>query len=123
MSVQGLCQICENATAEHTCSQCGTAVCSDHYEEGLGLCVTCAQGGTQVDATGDTGPPDVDDEDSDPTDDDPQLMDEPGPSDDDPDADDPSVDHDPDADNSDADSDDAAAGNDTDGDTDAEPPE
>lgn len=42
MSVTTLCQICESATASHTCDACGAAVCTEHYDRGTGLCVSCA---------------------------------------------------------------------------------
>ncbi|WP_187347728.1 hypothetical protein [Haloplanus rubicundus] len=42
MSVTTLCQICESATAKHTCDACGAAVCAEHYDRGLGMCVSCA---------------------------------------------------------------------------------
>ncbi|MEF8789271.1 MAG: zinc finger HIT domain-containing protein [Haloarculaceae archaeon] len=41
MSVQGLCQICEAAPAEHRCRRCGALVCSTHYDEETGLCTGC----------------------------------------------------------------------------------
>lgn len=42
MSLSGLCQLCESREAEHTCRQCGTAVCDEHYESANGLCARCA---------------------------------------------------------------------------------
>ncbi|ERH12869.1 MAG: hypothetical protein J07HB67_01895 [halophilic archaeon J07HB67] len=42
MSVTGLCQICEAATAREACTTCGAAVCRDHYDETTGVCGTCA---------------------------------------------------------------------------------
>lgn len=42
MSVQGLCQVCESATANHRCDRCGSLVCSTHYDADTGLCVDCA---------------------------------------------------------------------------------
>jgi hypothetical protein len=41
MSVTGLCAVCENAPARHTCSRCGAAVCTDHYDRRDGLCTVC----------------------------------------------------------------------------------
>jgi hypothetical protein len=42
MSVTTLCQVCESTTAGHTCDACGSAVCTDHYDRGLAMCVACA---------------------------------------------------------------------------------
>jgi hypothetical protein len=42
MSVTGLCQICETNQAEHSCPNCGTLACEDHWDEALGLCAQCA---------------------------------------------------------------------------------
>ncbi|SEH14797.1 hypothetical protein SAMN04487967_1773 [Natronorubrum sediminis] len=42
MSVSGLCQICESKPAQHQCANCGTLVCTDHYERDAQLCVQCA---------------------------------------------------------------------------------
>lgn len=42
MSVQGRCQICEAATAEHHCRRCGASICATHYDEATGLCTECA---------------------------------------------------------------------------------
>lgn len=42
MSLSGLCQICESATAEHACSQCGTQVCEKHFDQTHGVCAQCA---------------------------------------------------------------------------------
>ncbi|ELZ49580.1 hypothetical protein C464_03861 [Halorubrum coriense DSM 10284] len=44
MSLTGLCQICEAATAEHVCDRCGRAVCDDHWDEAAGACSGCAAG-------------------------------------------------------------------------------
>lgn len=63
MSVTGLCQICEQKEAEHSCPNCGTLACEDHWNEALGLCVECA---ATVERGGDEGtvrPDDLDDED------------------------------------------------------------
>lgn len=45
MSTTGVCQICENAPAEHRCEQCGTLVCAAHFNRTQGLCVRCAGAG------------------------------------------------------------------------------
>ncbi|WP_251342393.1 hypothetical protein [Haloplanus halophilus] len=42
MSVTTICQVCEAATASHTCDGCGASVCADHYDRATGLCSTCA---------------------------------------------------------------------------------
>lgn len=42
MSVGGLCQICQSASAETGCDRCGTLVCEDHLDEDLSVCVECA---------------------------------------------------------------------------------
>jgi hypothetical protein len=42
MSVTNLCQVCESATASHTCDTCGAAVCAEHYDRETGLCTVCA---------------------------------------------------------------------------------
>jgi len=42
MSVSGLCQVCENATADHQCGRCGTLVCERHFDAETRLCVDCA---------------------------------------------------------------------------------
>lgn len=42
MSVTTVCQICEAATASHTCNACGAAVCAEHYDRGMGMCASCA---------------------------------------------------------------------------------
>ncbi|WP_338739941.1 hypothetical protein [Haloplanus salilacus] len=47
MSVTTICQVCESATARHSCGSCGATVCTEHYERGTGLCVDCA-GGTRM---------------------------------------------------------------------------
>ncbi|WP_152417863.1 zinc finger HIT domain-containing protein [Haloferax mucosum] len=44
MSIQGLCQVCEAASAEYRCRQCGSLVCDTHYRDDAGLCTTCATG-------------------------------------------------------------------------------
>ncbi|RAW44300.1 hypothetical protein DQW50_15005 [Halorubrum sp. 48-1-W] len=43
MSVAGLCQLCENALARHTCRYCGRQVCRDHWNETVGACTACAE--------------------------------------------------------------------------------
>jgi hypothetical protein len=56
MSVSELCQICESNEAEHTCEQCGRAVCLRHYDEAFGFCMDCVEGadsgGQQSDGPG-----------------------------------------------------------------------
>jgi hypothetical protein len=42
MSVQGLCQLCESAPANHQCRRCGALVCRAHYDRETGLCTECA---------------------------------------------------------------------------------
>ncbi|WP_248895256.1 hypothetical protein [Haloplanus halobius] len=42
MSVAGVCQVCENAVARHTCDNCGALVCTEHYDRATGLCSHCA---------------------------------------------------------------------------------
>jgi len=42
MSVGGLCQVCQSASAERQCDRCGTLVCSQHHDTGHGVCVECA---------------------------------------------------------------------------------
>ncbi|MFC4447686.1 hypothetical protein [Halorussus aquaticus] len=42
MSVTGLCQICEQNDAEHSCPNCGTLACEKHWSEATGLCAQCA---------------------------------------------------------------------------------
>lgn len=42
MSVTGICQICEQDEAEHSCPNCGTLACEDHWDEAKGLCARCA---------------------------------------------------------------------------------
>ncbi|ADQ66601.1 hypothetical protein ELS19_11150 [Halogeometricum borinquense] len=42
MSLSGLCQVCESREATHTCVQCGTAACDDHFDRASNLCVRCA---------------------------------------------------------------------------------
>ena len=48
MSVEGLCAICENRTADHGCDLCGRMVCETHYHEVDGVCSECeSRGGGQ----------------------------------------------------------------------------
>jgi len=47
MSVTTLCQVCESATASHTCDACGAAVCPAHYDRATGLCSNCVAGTQQ----------------------------------------------------------------------------
>ncbi|MFC7046593.1 hypothetical protein ACFQH6_15330 [Halobacteriaceae archaeon GCM10025711] len=42
MSVSGLCQICENAPARHSCERCGAVVCDAHFDTAAGYCLDCA---------------------------------------------------------------------------------
>lgn len=42
MSVSSPCEICHRADAEHICDRCGQLVCSEHFDEDLGLCTECA---------------------------------------------------------------------------------
>ena len=44
MSVEGLCAICENRTADHGCDLCGRMVCETHYVSADGLCAECEAG-------------------------------------------------------------------------------
>lgn len=44
MSVAGLCQICESARADRKCASCGSLVCDDHFEAGVGVCADCGAG-------------------------------------------------------------------------------
>ncbi|MFB6299002.1 MAG: hypothetical protein ABEH65_01940 [Halobacteriales archaeon] len=50
MSVSGLCQVCQTAEAIDRCESCGSLVCREHYEPGVGQCVECtrAGGGRQI---------------------------------------------------------------------------
>ena len=45
MSLSGLCQVCERATAAYGCERCGAAVCVTHYDRERGFCTRCARGG------------------------------------------------------------------------------
>jgi hypothetical protein len=45
MSVTGICDICENRTAEYSCSQCGSNVCAKHYDSEFEACLQCAPSG------------------------------------------------------------------------------
>lgn len=68
MSVGGICQVCEAASADDRCDRCGTIVCADHHDERRGVCVECAaelgvgdgSAGGGGDRDGDGGHPDVD---------------------------------------------------------------
>jgi hypothetical protein len=42
VSTTTLCQVCESATAQRTCSLCGAAVCADHFAANVDCCVDCA---------------------------------------------------------------------------------
>lgn len=54
MSVEGLCQICENRTADHQCNRCGALVCQVHYDAETGLCADCASEAAPGDRQGET---------------------------------------------------------------------
>jgi hypothetical protein len=41
MSVTGLCQICENETADHSCDLCGRVVCDKHFSQSNSICTAC----------------------------------------------------------------------------------
>lgn len=41
MSVSGLCEICEAASAEYGCDLCGRLVCEKHFSESNGICTAC----------------------------------------------------------------------------------
>ncbi|MFB6159922.1 MAG: hypothetical protein ABEJ61_01960 [Haloferacaceae archaeon] len=56
MSTTTLCQICGSAPATHACERCGAAVCEEHYDEDLGLCVDCAAEVRGRDGADDVGP-------------------------------------------------------------------
>lgn len=47
MSLTGLCEICENETADFGCDLCGRQVCEKHFSESSGICTACLgeQGG------------------------------------------------------------------------------
>ncbi|MBP1921021.1 hypothetical protein J2751_000004 [Halorubrum alkaliphilum] len=55
MSVAGLCQVCENAQAEHACRTCGRQVCDDHWSDTVRACSACARG-VDADDPGGEGP-------------------------------------------------------------------
>ncbi len=55
MSVAGLCQVCENAQAEHACRTCGRQVCEDHWSDTVRACSACARG-VDADDPGREGP-------------------------------------------------------------------
>jgi hypothetical protein len=64
MSVTGLCQICEQNDAEHSCPNCGTLACEDHWDEATGFCAQCAATVERGDrGEGSVTPEDLDDED------------------------------------------------------------
>lgn len=58
MSVSGLCGVCENATAEYSCTHCGQLVCQRHYDEGSHLCAECD---SQLRGSGRSDPEDLPD--------------------------------------------------------------
>jgi len=45
MSVTGLCDVCEDRTAAHSCPQCGAVVCEKHFDEEFEVCLRCAPAG------------------------------------------------------------------------------
>lgn len=61
MSLSGLCQVCESREAKHTCTQCGTAVCDEHFDRTSGLCVRCADTSGKRDVSPTTDEVDGDD--------------------------------------------------------------
>lgn len=44
MDLMGLCSKCGKAGAMHTCSMCGSLVCSDCYDSLHGVCCSCKVG-------------------------------------------------------------------------------
>ncbi|WP_257298602.1 hypothetical protein [Haloarchaeobius sp. FL176] len=54
MSVETLCQICEDARASHRCNRCGAMVCDRHYEREHGMCLDCASRADPGSRDGDT---------------------------------------------------------------------
>lgn len=44
MGLAGVCQVCENARAEHACRLCGGHVCDTHWSDAIGACSACARG-------------------------------------------------------------------------------
>ncbi len=44
MEMAGLCAICGQPGAMHTCSLCGRNVCAQHYDAAHGVCTSCMQG-------------------------------------------------------------------------------
>jgi len=63
MSVTGLCQICETNEADHSCPNCGTLACADHWDEARGLCAQCAATVERGDDGERVQPDDLDDDD------------------------------------------------------------
>lgn len=43
MSVSGLCELCQDATAVDRCERCGAVVCAEHYAADIGYCLDCAR--------------------------------------------------------------------------------
>ena len=61
MSVGGLCQVCQSASAEQRCDRCGAVVCAEHHESEFGVCVECAaESGVGDDDLTEGDHPDVD---------------------------------------------------------------
>jgi hypothetical protein len=54
MSVETLCQICEDARATQQCNHCGAMVCDRHYEREHGMCLDCASDTDPTSTDGDT---------------------------------------------------------------------
>lgn len=46
MSTAGLCAICEQREAIHSCRQCGAIVCDRHFNRDQALCTDCAAMGS-----------------------------------------------------------------------------
>lgn len=57
MSMGEICQVCETKPATHTCGNCGTLACDDHYDSEHDLCTQCA---SSLDGSGDVDTPDLD---------------------------------------------------------------
>ncbi|MFB6157120.1 MAG: hypothetical protein ABEJ34_04695 [Haloferacaceae archaeon] len=49
-----LCQVCGGAVADRSCPVCGATVCPDHFHDGTGVCVDCADADADAGA-GDAG--------------------------------------------------------------------
>ena len=42
MSVASSCEICRTAGVSDTCVRCSQLVCTEHFDDEMGLCVACA---------------------------------------------------------------------------------